>query len=61
MRKIVETSVEGLITEIIFKGIHTYPIPRSIKKSSTSRASSEAMILLASEIPYQSYGLIGPA
>ncbi|KAK1354436.1 WRKY transcription factor [Heracleum sosnowskyi] len=61
MRKIVETSVEGHITEIIYKGSHTHPIPLSTKRSSSSPASSEAMILSANEIPDQSYGLLGSA
>lgn len=55
MRKIVETSVEGQITEIIYKGSHTHPSPHSIKRPS----SSEAMILSANGIPDQSYRSLG--
>lgn len=61
MRKIVETSVEGHITEIIHKGSHTHPISESIKKSSPSLACFESMILSANGIPEQSYGLLGSA
>ena len=61
MRKIVETSGEGQITEIIYKGGHTHSIPRSIKKSWSSPDSSRAMILSSNEFPDQSYGILGSA
>ncbi|KAL1825713.1 hypothetical protein ACET3Z_012491 [Daucus carota] len=61
MRKIVGTSVEGQITEIIYKGSHTHSIPQSTKRSWSSPDSSKAMILSSNEFPDQSYGILGSA
>ncbi|XP_063946239.1 probable disease resistance RPP8-like protein 2 [Daucus carota subsp. sativus] len=61
MRKIVETSVEGQITEIIYKGGHTHSMHRSIKKSWSLPDSSKAMILSSNEFPDQPYGILGSA
>lgn len=62
MRKKVERSIEGQITEIVYKGSHTHPKPQSTRRSSSSggalSASSQAVqgINNGNETPDQSYG-----
>nr|GEW66768.1 DNA-binding WRKY [Tanacetum cinerariifolium] len=42
MRKKVETSLEGDITEIVYKGSHNHPKPQSNKRSASSLGSSSS-------------------
>lgn len=45
VRKIVETSSNGDITEIVYKGNHNHPKPQSTKRSSNSTASSSSHLV----------------
>ncbi|KAI5384909.1 hypothetical protein KIW84_071772 [Lathyrus oleraceus] len=58
-RKKVERSVEGQITEIVYKGTHNHPKPQSTRKN-----SSNALVIVpatpnGNEIIDQSYGSFG--
>lgn len=60
-KKKVERSLEGQITEIVYKGTHNHPKPQSTRRSSSSAASSASTLAVqsynapANEIPDQSY------
>ncbi|KAL3829040.1 hypothetical protein ACJIZ3_017842 [Penstemon smallii] len=59
MKKIVEKTLDGHITEIIYKNNHNHPKPESIRRSSSSLASSTVIQphhTQSNEIPDQSYG-----
>nr|WAJ60201.1 WRKY family protein 9 [Heracleum moellendorffii] len=63
MKKKVERSIEGQITEIVYKGSHTHPKPQSTRRSSSvASASSQAIQAFnpqTNEIPDHSYGSHG--
>lgn len=63
MKKKVERSLEGQITEIVYKGSHTHPKPQSTRRSSSvASASSQAIQAFnpqTNEIPDHSYGSHG--
>ncbi|KAL0370715.1 UNVERIFIED_CONTAM: WRKY transcription factor WRKY24 [Sesamum angustifolium] len=63
-KKKIERSLDGRITEIVYKGTHNHPKPqlgrRSSSSSSTASASSvviQSCSTQSNEIPEQSYGL----
>ncbi|XP_024974213.1 WRKY transcription factor WRKY24-like [Cynara cardunculus var. scolymus] len=57
MRKKVETSADGDITEIVYKGNHDHPKPQSTKRLSSSSASSNSFVVHQfNEYPDQSNG-----
>ncbi|KAL7602035.1 hypothetical protein Lser_V15G26767 [Lactuca serriola] len=45
MRKKVETSSDGDITEIVYKGNHNHPKPQSTKRSSSSSVSNNSLVM----------------
>ncbi|KAK1428623.1 hypothetical protein QVD17_17462 [Tagetes erecta] len=45
MRKKVETSIDGDITEIVYKGNHNHPKPQSTKRSSASPVSDNSIMV----------------
>ncbi|CAH1418057.1 unnamed protein product [Lactuca virosa] len=56
-RKKVETSSDGDITEIVYKGSHNHPKPQSTKRSSSSSVSNNSLVVNQfSDFPYQSHG-----
>ncbi|CAL5426942.1 unnamed protein product [Camellia sinensis] len=57
-KKKVERSIEGQITEIVYKGSHNHPKPQSTRRSSSS-ASSQVIQHYNPEIPDQSYASHG--
>lgn len=63
MKKKVERSLEGQITEIVYKGNHNHPKPQSTRRSSNSSVSSQAIQSSNStqvhEYPDQSYASHG--
>lgn len=63
MKKKVERSIEGQITEIVYKGSHTHPKPQSTRRSasalSASSQVSQAINPPTNEIPDQSYASHG--
>ncbi|KAK4412501.1 WRKY transcription factor WRKY24 [Sesamum alatum] len=66
-KKKIERSLDGRITEIVYKGTHNHPKPqlgrRSSSSSSTASASSvviQSCSTQSNEIPEQSYGLNAP-
>lgn len=63
MKKKVERSIEGQITEIVYKGSHSHPKPQSTRRpSSAASASSQAIQAFnpqTNEIPDHSYGSHG--
>ncbi|KAL2470936.1 putative WRKY transcription factor 33 [Abeliophyllum distichum] len=65
-KKKVEKSVDGQITEIVYKGTHNHPKPQSTRRSSlSSTVTSASSVAIQSyntqinEIPEQSYGSNG--
>lgn len=61
-KKKVERSLDGQITEIVYKGNHNHPKPQSTRRSSSSTASSafQSYNTQTNEIPdHQSYGSNG--
>ncbi|KAL4587812.1 hypothetical protein LXL04_000686 [Taraxacum kok-saghyz] len=57
MRKKVETSSDGDITEIVYKGNHNHPKPQSTKRSSSSSISNDSLVVNQfNEFPDQSHG-----
>ncbi|KAK4483075.1 hypothetical protein RD792_010251 [Penstemon davidsonii] len=59
MKKIVEKTLDGHITEIVYKNNHNHPKPESTRRSSSSLASSTVIQpyqTQSNEIPDQSYG-----
>uniref|UniRef100_A0A5B6YUL0 Putative WRKY transcription factor 33 n=1 Tax=Davidia involucrata TaxID=16924 RepID=A0A5B6YUL0_DAVIN len=61
-KKKVERSLDGQITEIVYKGNHNHPKPQSTRRSSSSSASSQAIQASnppTNEIPDQSYASHG--
>ncbi|KAK4487242.1 hypothetical protein RD792_006153 [Penstemon davidsonii] len=59
MKKIVEKTLDGHITEIVYKNNHNHPKPESTRRSSSSLASSTVIQphqTQLNEIPDQSYG-----
>ncbi|PSR86214.1 WRKY transcription factor [Actinidia chinensis var. chinensis] len=57
-KKKVERSIDGQITEIVYKGNHNHPKPQSTRRSSSS-ASSQAIQAHTNEIPDKSYASHG--
>ncbi|KAL8531236.1 hypothetical protein ACS0TY_008023 [Phlomoides rotata] len=55
IKKKVERSLDGNITEIVYKGDHTHPKPQSTRRSSSSSSASSAVVN-QSQTPEQSYG-----
>lgn len=61
-KKKVERSLDGQITEIVYKGNHNHPKPQATRRSSSSTASSaiQSYNTQTNEIPdHQSYGSNG--
>ncbi|CAA2988998.1 probable WRKY transcription factor 26 [Olea europaea subsp. europaea] len=65
-KKKVENSIDGQITEIVYKGTHNHPKPQSTRRSSSSSTvTSASSVAIQSyntkicEIPEQSYGSNG--
>ncbi|KAL6967780.1 WRKY transcription factor [Sarracenia purpurea var. burkii] len=62
-KKKVERSIDGQITEIVYKGNHNHPKPQSTRKSSSSSSASSQAIQHfnppTNEIPDQSYASHG--
>ncbi|KAM0051151.1 putative transcription factor WRKY family [Helianthus debilis subsp. tardiflorus] len=57
MRKKVETSSDGDVTEIVYKGKHNHPKPQSNKRSSSSSVSDSSFLVHQfNDFPDQSYG-----
>lgn len=57
MRKKVETSSDGDITEIVYKGNHNHPKPKSTKRSSSSSISNNSIVAHQfNDFPDQSHG-----
>lgn len=60
-KKKVERSLDGQITEIVYKGSHNHPKPQSTRRSSSSSVSSNAIqgssltTATAGEVPDQSF------
>ncbi|PSS09530.1 WRKY transcription factor [Actinidia chinensis var. chinensis] len=57
-KKKVERSLDGQITEIVYKGNHNHPKPQSTRRSAAA-ASSQAIQPHTNEIPDQSYASHG--
>lgn len=55
IRKKVESSLDGQITEIVYKGDHNHAKPQSTRRSSSSSSASSA-VLNQSHSTEQSYG-----
>nr|WCL15193.1 WRKY4180 [Atractylodes chinensis] len=56
-RKKVETSPDGDITEIVYKGDHNHPKPQSTRRSSSSLASNSSLVSHQfNDYPDQSHG-----
>ncbi|CAK9164133.1 unnamed protein product [Ilex paraguariensis] len=61
-KKKVEKSLDGQITEIVYKGSHNHPKPQNTRRSSASLASSQAIQAFnpsTNDIPDQSYASQG--
>lgn len=61
-KKKVERSLDGQITEIVYKGNHNHPKPQNTRRSASSAASSlaiQASNHTTNEIPDQSFGSHG--
>ncbi|KAI3450269.1 hypothetical protein Pfo_006934 [Paulownia fortunei] len=65
-KKKVERSLDGQITEIVYKGTHNHPKPQSTRRSTSSSSAASASSAVNqsyntqfSEIPDQSYGSNG--
>ncbi|GJY57522.1 DNA-binding WRKY transcription factor [Tanacetum coccineum] len=57
MRKKVETSLDGDITEIVYKGSHNHPKPQSNKRSASSLGSSSSFgVSQMNDLQHQSNG-----
>ncbi|KAL8215165.1 hypothetical protein R6Q57_004614 [Mikania cordata] len=57
MRKKVETSSDGDITEIVYKGNHNHPKPQSAKRASSSSATDNSLLVHQfNEFSDQSHG-----
>lgn len=63
VKKKVERSLDGQITEIVYKGSHNHPKPQSTRRSSSSSSAASASSAVhqsyaahLNEIPEQSYG-----
>lgn len=59
-KKKVETSLEGEITEIVYKGTHNHPMPQTTRRSTATASSASSLTVQtydapATEIPDQSY------
>jgi WRKY transcription factor 33 len=62
-KKKVERSLDGQITEIVYKGSHNHPKPQSTRRSSSNSSASTHAIQVSNsashEIPDQSYASLG--
>ncbi|KAL3530948.1 hypothetical protein ACH5RR_010270 [Cinchona calisaya] len=62
-KKKVERSLEGQITEIVYKGSHNHPKPQSTRRSSSSSSASSVVIQAynsqSNDVPDQSYASTG--
>ncbi|KAK7276081.1 hypothetical protein RIF29_17213 [Crotalaria pallida] len=62
-KKKVERSLDGQITEIVYKGSHNHPKPQNTRRNSSSSSNSVSVVpsnpISTSEVPDQSYATHG--
>ncbi|XWS74413.1 hypothetical protein CRYUN_Cryun02cG0213900 [Craigia yunnanensis] len=58
-KKKVERSLDGQITEIVYKGSHNHPKPQSTRRSSSASIAIQTSSAASSEIPDQSFATHG--
>ncbi|OAY62568.1 putative WRKY transcription factor 33 [Ananas comosus] len=55
-KKKVERSLDGQITEIVYKGTHNHPKPQSTRRTSSACAAQQAHVAVANEASEHSFG-----